>query len=185
MNSLVLDTEKAWLVGITQHQSPHCDARPVDTVIDLIVVHGISLPAGKFGGPHIDALFMGTLDKKAHSSFASIAHLRVSAHVLIRRTGAMIQYVSLQQRAWHAGVSTFQGRDRCNDFSIGIELEGTDKVPYTDKQYAQLVTVIQVMRQTWPAITQERIVGHSDVAPGRKTDPGPAFDWQRLRKLLS
>ncbi|OQW93093.1 MAG: N-acetylmuramoyl-L-alanine amidase [Beggiatoa sp. IS2] len=185
MNSLVLDTEKAWLLGITKRQSPHCDARPVNTEIDLIVIHGISLPPGKFGGPHIDALFMGTLDKKAHPSFVSIAHLHVSAHLLIRRTGVMIQYVSLQQRAWHAGVSTFQGRERCNDFSIGIELEGTDNAPYTDKQYSQLASVIQGLRQTWPVFTKERVVGHCDVAPGRKTDPGPAFNWQRLRRLLS
>lgn len=176
-------TEKNWFTGAIQRSSPHCDTRPTGTDIELIVIHGISLPPGEFGGPYIDALFMGTLDKTAHPYFAEIAHLRVSAHVLIQRTGVIFQYVPFQRRAWHAGVSHFRGRDRCNDFSIGIELEGTDNIPYTEVQYLQLATVIQILRDTWPVLTWERVVRHSDIAPGRKTDPGPAFDWQHLINL--
>lgn len=179
-----LDTDKAWLEGVRQCPSPHCDARPPGMEIELLVVHGISLPPGEFGGPFIDQLFTHTLDKNAHPLYAKIADLRVSAHLLIRRTGEIIQYVSLQQRAWHAGVSHFAGRTQCNDFSIGIELEGCDDVPYTNEQYQQLAKVIKILGQAWPKLNQDRIVGHSDIAPGRKTDPGPAFDWQRLYALL-
>jgi AmpD protein len=176
-----LDTNKAWLEGVRRCPSPHCDDRPEGVEIDLLVIHGISLPPGQFGGPFIDQLFTHTLDKDAHPYFVDIAHLRVSAHLLIRRTGELVQYVSFQQRAWHAGVSSFAGRERCNDFAIGIELEGCDNVPYTDEQYEQLTQVIGILRKAWPVLTQERIVGHSDIAPGRKTDPGPAFDWERLQ----
>jgi AmpD protein len=144
------------------------------------VIHGISLPPGKFGGPYVDQLFTATLDPAAHPFFAQIAHLQVSAHLLIQRTGEIIQYVSFLKRAWHAGLSHFAGRTGCNDFSIGIELEGCDDVPYTNEQYQQLNSVIKILQATWPLITQQRIVGHCDIAPGRKTDPGPAFDWKRL-----
>lgn len=175
-----LDPDKAWLEGVHQCPSPHCDERPLDMEIELLVIHGISLPPGKFGGPFIDQLFTHSLDKNAHPYFVDIADLRVSSHLLIRRTGEITQYVSFQQRAWHAGISNFAGRTHCNDFSIGIELEGCDEVPYTDKQYQQLAQVIQTLQQAWPVLTSERIVGHCDIAPGRKTDPGPAFDWKRL-----
>ena len=152
--------------------------------VDLIVVHGISLPPGEFGGPWIDALFTKVLDPDAHPYFRTIADLRVSAHLLIRRDGDLAQYVPLHRRAWHAGVSNFAGRSRCNDFSIGIELEGTDHLPYDDRQYSRLAEVIAALRTAYPTLTPERLVGHADIAPGRKTDPGPAFDWARLRRLL-
>lgn len=178
-----LDPQKAWLEGVRRLPSPHYDDRPGD--IELIVIHSISLPPGEFGGPFIDALFTQTLEAEQHSYFAEIAHLRVSAHCLIQRGGQITQYVSFQQRAWHAGVSCFAGRERCNDFSIGIELEGCDDVPYTEAQYQQLARLIRIFQQTWPILTPERIVGHCDIAPGRKTDPGPAFDWGYLRHLLN
>lgn len=179
-----LNLETGWLEGISHCPSPHYDERPIGMDIDLIVIHGISLPPGEFGGPFIDQLFTQTLASEAHPYFALIAQLRVSAHVLIRRTGEMTQYVSLFQRAWHAGVSCFVGRTHCNDFSIGIELEGSDEVPYTDEQYQQLAQLINLLQQVWPHINCNCIVGHCDIAPGRKTDPGPAFDWERLHELM-
>jgi len=154
-------------------------------VADLIVIHGISLPPGKFGGPHIDRLFTGRLDPSDHPYFQEIAGLRVSAHLLIRRAGEVVQYVPLHRRAWHAGKSSYRGRDRCNDYSVGIELEGADDHPYTTTQYRRLATVIRVLRRGVPSLSAAPVVGHSDVAPGRKTDPGPAFDWPRLRRLLA
>ena len=180
-----LDSKEAWLEGVRRCPSPHCDERPCDSEINLLVIHGISLPPGEFGGPFIDQLFTGCLDKNAHPQFIDIAHLCVSSHLLIRRTGEIIQYVSLQQRAWHAGISNFADRTHCNDFSIGIELEGCDNIPYTDEQYQQLAQVIQILQQAWPALTTERMVGHSDIAPGRKTDPGPAFNWNSLYALIN
>jgi AmpD protein len=153
-------------------------------LIDLIVIHGISLPAGEFGGPWIDDLFLGRLDCQAHPSFADLQGLRVSSHFLIRRHGELIQYVPLHRRAWHAGISSFEGRQSCNDFSIGIELEGTDDLPYTCMQYQQLKQLCRRLMRIYPAITTQRIVGHADIAPGRKTDPGPAFDWHHLRQDL-
>jgi AmpD protein len=165
--------------------SRHCDDRPAGVVADLIVIHGISLPPGEFGGPHIDQLFTGRLDPAGHPCFSDLAGLTVSSHLLIRRTGEVVQYVPLHRRAWHAGKSRYQGRERCNDFSVGIELEGTDDRPYTGAQYRRLATVIRVLRQGMPSLATAPVVGHSDVAPGRKTDPGPAFDWPRLRKLLA
>lgn len=179
-----INTDTGLLEGARQLPSSNCDDRPPDTVIDLVVIHGISLPPGEFGGPWIDALFTNTLDSNAHPFFQKIEALRVSAHLLIRRDGEIVQYVSLQRRAWHAGQSAFLGRERCNDFSIGVELEGADTVPYTDSQYRCLTGVIIALQQAYPAITQERITGHCDIAPGRKNDPGPAFDWKRLRELL-
>ena len=160
--------------------SPNPDARPANTVIDLVVIHGISLPPGEFGGPWIQDLFCNRLDPTAHPYFATIHTLQVSAHILIRRDGTLIQFVPLSRRAWHAGASCFQGRSRCNDFSIGIELEGTDQQPYDDRQYPVLAELIRSLQQHYPAMTPERITGHSDIAPGRKTDPGPAFAWPRL-----
>jgi len=164
--------------------SPNCDARPAGQAIDLLVLHGISLPPGEFGGPWIDALFTNTLDCAAHPYFTQLIGMRVSAHLLIRRNGALLQYVPFHCRAWHAGESCFEGRERCNDFSIGIELEGADDTPYSDAQYQALAQVIPALMRAYPQITPPRVVGHSDIAPGRKTDPGPAFDWLGMRALL-
>ena len=164
--------------------SPHCDERPAQEIINMIVVHGISLPPNEFGNNYIEAFFRGELDSAAHPCFNTIAHMKVSAHLLIKRTGEILQFVPFAARAWHAGQSYFQGREHCNDFSIGIELEGTDTLPYESIQYEKLAEVIRLLQQTYPAITRERIVGHSDIAPGRKTDPGPFFDWHFLDCLL-
>jgi AmpD protein len=154
------------------------------TVVDLLVIHNISLPPGQFGGPWIDDLFHNRLDPTAHPYFEEISHIKVSSHLLIRRDGTLIQYVPLQQRAWHAGRSLFRGRPNCNDFSIGIELEGADNLPFEDAQYVTLTRSAERIMRLFPAITPDRIAGHSDIAPGRKTDPGPAFDWQRFRSSL-
>ena len=180
--------EKGWLTGVRQVPSPHYNARPHNEAPSLLVIHNISLPPGEYGGPWIDKLFTGTLPSDAHSYFADIAHLRVAAHCLIRRDGEIVQYVPFDQRAWHAGISQFEGRENCNDFSIGIELEGTDVEPYTEAQYQALHQITQILMQHYP-ITPARITGHSDIAPERKTDPGPAFDWtyyqQRLQQRKS
>lgn len=149
-------------------------------MIDLLVIHSISLPPGEFGGAWIEQLFLNQLDPTAHPYFATIAGLRVSAHVLIRRDGEALQFVDLRERAWHAGVSRFQGRENCNDFSIGIELEGTDRDPFTEAQYARLIAVTKEIVRAYPAIGPGRVVGHEHIAPGRKTDPGPCFDWARF-----
>lgn len=176
-----LDLQTGWLSGVQRCPSPNHDERPAETPIDLLVIHGISLPPGRFGGPWIADLFTNRLDPEAHPYFAEIHQLRVSAHVLIRRDGEVVQFVPTTRRAWHAGLSCFAGRERCNDYSIGIELEGVDDAPYEDAQYVRLVDVTAALRRAYPRITPERIVGHSDIAPGRKTDPGPAFDWARYR----
>ena len=182
---LNLDASGDWFDGARRVASPNFDARPPGSGIDLIVVHGISLPPGEFGGPHIERLFCNRLDPDAHECFRVVADLRVSAHLLIRRDGLLVQFVALSDRAWHAGESCFEGRVRCNDFSIGVELEGTDCTPYEMVQYERLGEVCRVLMDRWPAIAVDRIVGHSDVAPHRKTDPGSAFDWRRLRRLLA
>lgn len=173
-----------WVQGVRYLPSPNFNQRPADTVIDLLVIHNISLPPGIFGGDHIDALFCNTLDCDADPYFDVLRDLQVSAHFFINRTGQVTQYVSLEDRAWHAGVSQWQGREQCNDFSIGIEMEGTDSLLYTDAQYAALTGLSRLLMQQCPAITPDRIVGHSDIAPGRKTDPGEAFDWVRFRAAL-
>jgi N-acetyl-anhydromuramoyl-L-alanine amidase len=165
----------------TQTASPNRDARPPGIAISLIVVHGISLPPGQFEGDAIERLFTNRLDPQAHPYFATIADLRVSSHFLVRRGGALVQFVACEERAWHAGESTWRGRTRCNDFSIGIELEGSDELPYADVQYATLARLVRALFRRYPI---EDVVGHSDIAPGRKTDPGTAFDWPRLRSLL-
>lgn len=183
--SLRIDTVTGLMVGARQVPSPNCDERPLDTPPELIVIHGISLPPGEFGGPWIDALFTNTLDPAVHPYFQEIHQLRVSSHLLIRRDGELVQYVPLHRRAWHAGASSHCGRERCNDFSIGIELEGTDELPYTPVQYQVLGTVIAALRAAYPALAAGQIAGHSDIAPGRKTDPGPCFDWPRLYALLA
>lgn len=164
--------------------SPNCDPRPAGEAPSMIVIHGISLPPGEFGGDHITALFTNTLDFDAHPYFREIRGLEVSAHVLIRRDGSVIQYVPFNERAWHAGESCFRGRHRCNDFSIGIELEGEDQTPYEERQYAVLAGIIEAIRTAYPAISARECAAHSDIAPGRKTDPGPAFDWLRLYDSL-
>ena len=181
---LQIDPATGLLAGVEQVLSPHLDDRPGGATLDLIIIHGISLPPGEFGGPWIDRLFTGDLPAEAHPYFRAIAGGRVSAHALIRRAGAIVQYVPFGQRAWHAGVSAYQGRLACNDFSVGIELEGTDDIPYTDAQYERLAALIQALLRAYPTLSRDRIVGHSDVASGRKTDPGPVFDWERLRRLL-
>jgi len=167
-----------------QCPSPNHDERPPDATIDLLVIHNISLPPGQFGGPWIEDLFLNRLDPDADPYFQDICTLQVAAHLLIRRDGELVQFVPLSKRAWHAGQSEFQGCSGCNDFSIGIELEGADDVPYTDIQYQMLAQVTNHIMQHFPAITPARIVGHSDIAPGRKTDPGPVFDWLYFRSLL-
>jgi len=174
-----------WLSGAERRLSVNRDARPPSTGVDLLVVHSISLPPGVFGGHWIDDLFLSRLDPQAHPYFRRIAGLRVSAHLLIRRDGRCIQYVPFGERAWHAGASSFAGRERCNDFSIGIELEGTDDSPFEPRQYRVLAEAALAIMVTYPAIRPDLIVGHSDIAPGRKTDPGPCFDWVLFRDLLS
>lgn len=182
---LGLEPGNGLLRGARQLPSPNCDDRPAGVGPELIVIHGISLPPGQFGGPHIDHLFTNELDPAGHDYFRDIAGIKVSSHLLIRRTGEVVQYVPLHRRAWHAGKSSYRGRQQCNDFSVGIELEGTDDEPYSTAQYRRLATVIRVLRRGLPSLAAAPIVGHSDVAPGRKTDPGPAFDWPRLQRLLA
>ena len=172
------------LTGIRQVLSPHWDQRPAGMTPELIVVHGISLPPGEYGGPWIEQLFTGGLPAQAHPFFSEVAALRVSAHLLLRRDGRVIQFVPFNQRAWHAGASSWQGRDNCNDFSIGIELEGTDDSAYESVQYLNLAAVIQALYAAYPRLAAQAVVGHSDIAPGRKSDPGAAFDWALLRALL-
>lgn len=172
------------LVEARQFTSPHYDARPSSADISLLVVHCISLPEGDYGTPFVEQLFMGELDTSHSSPFQYLAGLRVSAHLVIRRDGSVEQYVPFDQRAWHAGRSSFCGRKRCNDYSIGIELEGTDKDQYTDRQYEQLVAITTTLLTHYPRMRRNRIVGHQDIAPGRKTDPGQGFDWSRYHQLL-
>ena len=169
-----------WLTRVRREPSPNFDPRPDGEAPSLLVVHAISLPPGEFGSDDVLDLFANRLDASRHPYFAGIRDLRVSAHFLIRRDGELIQCVSCDDRAWHAGVSSWNGRERCNDFSIGIELEGCDDLPFESSQYAALKSLIEVLRQRYPLVA---IVGHSDIAPGRKTDPGPCFDWLRLSEI--
>jgi AmpD protein len=162
--------------------SPNHDSRPAGATVTLVVVHGISLPPGEFGGDGIEALFTNRLDPAAHPYYAGIAALRVSAHFLIRRDGTLVQFVGCGERAWHAGESSWRGQSRCNDYSVGIELEGADDVPYATAQYAMLARLVRALRRRYPIVD---VAGHGDVAPGRKTDPGTAFDWPRLHRLLA
>ncbi len=181
---MYLDRATGWLRGVRLIPSPNFDIRPPGADISLLVVHGISLPPGKFGGGFIDALFTNTLPSAAHPYFREIGDLQVSAHACIDRNGLVTQYVSFHHRAWHAGTSCFCGRTACNDFSIGIELEGCDDQAYEDAQYGTLTRLTRLLMQHWPGIRLENIVGHSDIAPGRKTDPGPAFDWRKFKSTL-
>lgn len=188
MSDVVVSLPSAWYVdaagwlqsdlpGFRRVVSPNFDDRPEGADIDLLVIHAISLPPEQFGGPGVEELFTNCLNPDAHPYYAAIASVRVSAHFFVRRDGSLIQFVSCLQRAWHAGVSQWQGRQRCNDFSIGIELEGSDSQPFTDAQYATLRPLVDTLRT---AYFINAIVGHSDIAPGRKTDPGPCFDWTRI-----
>ena len=179
-----MEIRQHWLVGARRQPSPNQSDRPPGEVASLLVIHNISLPPGEFGGPWIDDLFCNRLDCSRHPFFDEIRNLRVSSHLLIRRDGELVQYVPFDKKAWHAGRSCFQEREECNDFSIGVELEGSDHTPFTGRQYQMLDKVARALLQAYPAITLERIVGHSDIAPGRKTDPGPHFDWAAFRHRL-
>ncbi|MBL6985615.1 MAG: 1,6-anhydro-N-acetylmuramyl-L-alanine amidase AmpD [Methylobacter sp.] len=172
------------LTGIPQTPSQNFDERPEPEDISLLVIHCISLPPGEFGNDYIDQLFCNRLDPGQHPYFEDIYQFKVSAHLLVKRDGSCVQYVPFDKRAWHAGKSVYEGRERCNDFSIGIELEGTEFVAYTDQQYIQLAIIIQALLENYPKLSTQRLIGHSDIAPGRKTDPGASFDWQRLLGLL-
>jgi AmpD protein len=182
--ALRIDPATGLTIGVRQVLTSHYEPRPGGIAPDLILIHGISLPPGDFGGPWIDRLFTGNLPRDAHPFFATIPPGRVSTHVLIRRDGEIVQYVPFGERAWHAGRSEYRGRKECNDFSVGVELEGTDDLPYEAVQYDRLVALIEALLVAYPSLSREHIIGHSDVAPGRKTDPGESFDWGRLRAAL-
>jgi len=183
--NLQVDLNSGLMRGVRQIDSPNFDARPANVEADLIVVHGISLPPGEFGGPWIERLFTNTLPLDAHPYFAEIGALRVSSHLVIARDGRLTQFVKFTDRAWHAGQSSYDGRDACNDFSIGVELEGADTLPYEDAQYHALAEAVAALCRAYPRLSPERLAGHSDIAPGRKTDPGPAFDWQHARRGIA
>ena len=173
------------ITSATQSHCEHFDHRPLTDDISLLVIHNISLPPGQFGNSYVEQFFAGQLKKEVHPFFCEIDGVRVSSHLYIKRDGQLVQFVNLNERAWHAGVSSFEGREKCNDFSIGIELEGTDDLPYTDQQYQQLAEVTKQIMIAYPKITLDRVCGHSDIAPGRKTDPGEAFDWGIFEALCS
>lgn len=179
-----VDASTGLIAGVSFMDSPNRSPRPTGSEPELIVVHGISLPAGQFGGGYIGKLFTNQLDTRDDPRFAELDGLRVSAHLLIGRDGHLIQFVPFGERAWHAGESVFQGRHECNDFSIGIELEGTDASGFRDIQYERLESIIRLLRECYPGIGADRVVGHCHIAPGRKSDPGPDFDWGRLQRNL-
>lgn len=181
---LQVDLQSGLMRGARQVASPNFDARPPGVEADLIVVHGISLPPGEFGGPWIERLFMNTLPRDMHPYFAEIGELRVSSHLLVARDGGLTQFVRFTDRAWHAGQSNYNGRAACNDFSIGVELEGADTLDYEAAQYDTLAAAVAALCDAYPRLSADRVVGHSDVSPGRKTDPGPAFDWERARRCI-
>jgi AmpD protein len=180
-----IDSGSGLIQGVRFVASPNCDERPVGTPVDTLIIHSISLPPGMFGGTGVEHLFCNCLDPNEHPYYREIKDLKVSAHFLIRRNGELVQFVPLHQRAWHAGQSYCEGRTRINDFSIGVELEGADNLPFEDIQYESLAKLTGIIRRQYPAITKERIYGHGDVAPGRKTDPGPMFDWKRYLQTCS
>ncbi len=179
-----VDTATGLIADARQVLSPNCDDRPDGCQPDLIIIHGISLPPGEFGGPYIDQFFTNCLAQDEHEYFSEIIGLRVSAHLVIRRDGELVQYVPVHRRAWHAGESCFERRHACNDYSVGIELEGVDDELYEDTQYSKLAALVAALLKAYPSLSSQRIVGHSDVSPGRKTDPGPAFDWEYFGRLL-
>ncbi len=178
-------SDQSTALQLTARPCSHYDDRPQPADISLLVIHNIALPPATFGTPYIDDFFGGRLDCSAHPYFSALRDVRVSAHCVIYRDGRVWQYVPFDKRAWHAGLSLYQGRDKCNDFSIGIELEGADDVPYTDAQYQSLTALTRHLLQLYPRLNPGRIVGHADIAPGRKTDPGPAFDWSRYLSALA
>ena len=180
-----IDLNTHLLKNVSYVASPNHDERPNHINPELIVVHGISLPPQQFGGPGVVQLFTNQLNPLEHPYYAQIHQLKVSAHVFIRRDGQVIQFVPFHLRAWHAGLSNFKGRERCNDFSVGIELEGTDELPYEPIQYEQLAQIILALRAAYPTIKAENLVGHNDISPGRKTDPGEHFCWQTLQSSLN
>lgn len=182
---MTINAESGWIESVRRAPSPNCDDRPPGCVPELVVVHGISLPPGQFGGPWIAQLFNNELCPAEHEYFATIAHLRVSAHVLVARSGELTQFVPFIKRAWHAGESVYCGRRQCNDYSIGIELEGTDDTAYEPRQYEALAILINELRRAYRSLRAAEVVGHCDIAPGRKTDPGPMFDWQLLSGLTA
>ena len=183
-SEFTVNPETGLISPARQCLSPNRDLRPEGASLDMIVIHGISLPPGQFGGGEIEALFLNELDWDAHPYFGEIRGMEVSAHLLIRRDGELVQFVPLTERAWHAGESSFRGRACCNDFSVGIELEGEDETAYDERQYAVLPAVLRAVTAAYPEITAREIAGHCDVSPGRKSDPGPAFDWPRLYDAL-
>jgi AmpD protein len=185
ITGVIIDAATGWIEGVRRVASPNFDERPQGSELGLIVVHGISLPPGEFGGGWIDRFFCNDLPADRHPFFATICSMTVSSHVLITRDGALTQYVPFARRAWHAGQSSYCGRTACNDFSVGIELEGADDVPYEQRQYVVLARLIAALRQSYPSLQTAAVVGHSDIAPGRKTDPGPSFDWTVLSRLLA
>jgi AmpD protein len=180
-----IDAANHLVEGVRYVPSTNMDERPENTLLSLIVIHNISLPPNEFGGPHIEQFFTNHLDPKAHPYFSAIAEQKVSAHILIRRDGEVVQFVPFDKRAWHAGKSEYKGCENCNDFAIGIELEGTDEIPYEDVQYTVLAALIGALRAAYPSLSKEDIVGHSDIAPDRKTDPGLAFNWDHFHELLA
>jgi len=182
---VIIDPVTGWIEGVRRVASPNHDERPTGAELELIVVHGISLPPGEFGNDWIDRFFCNDLPADAHPFFATICTSTVSAHVLVARDGTLTQYVPFARRAWHAGRSEYCGRYACNDFSVGIELEGTDDREYASEQYPVLAELIAALRRAYPSLAHAEIVGHSDIAPGRKTDPGPKFDWRELEKRLA
>ena len=179
-------TDDGWLQSssskVAHILSPNCDERPDMSDISLIVVHGISLPPNEFGGHYIEQLFCNQLNHDEHDYFSQLKGLHVSSHLLIRRNGEIIQFVPFTQRAWHAGTSHWQQREQCNDFAVGIELEGADHIAYDDVQYEQLNNILKILKSKYPSIGSDAVVGHNDIAPGRKTDPGDAFEWHRVKK---
>lgn len=180
-----MQIDNHWLTTTHKVTSPNCDNRQDENDISLIVIHCISLPEGQFGTPFIEQLFTNQLKAPSHPDFAEICQLQVSSHIVISREGVITQYVPFNKRAWHAGCSEYQGREKCNDYSIGIELEGTDCSPYTEEQYTQLALLIKCLMQTYPKLNQQNITGHSDIAPGRKKDPGEFFEWEKLQQYLN
>jgi len=180
-----IDPASHLVVGVRYAPSPNFDERPVNTPLSLVVVHNISLPPNEFSGPYIEQLFTNQLDPSAHPYFEEIKDHKVSAHILIRRDGEVVQFVPFNKRAWHAGQSSYKGCENCNDFAIGIELEGVDETPYEELQYSVLATLVDSLRMVYPSLSKKDIVGHSDIAPGRKTDPGMAFQWKKFREQLA
>ena len=176
----IINIKDNLIEGVTFHSSPNFDSRPKDKDISLIVIHSISLPPGKYGGNEIKDFFLNELDTSNHEYFESIKNLKVSSHIVIKRTGEILQFVPFNKRAWHAGISSYLGKENCNDYSIGIELEGTDDSEFTDEQYNSLINLTSSLIISYPNLSEDRLVGHSDIAPGRKSDPGIFFDWKRF-----